>query len=300
MSKREIAYELHAPARKNYVRRHVNVYGKNDLWQADLVEMIPHSRLNKGFKYILCVIDCFTKYAWTVPLKSKTGDEVARAMSTILVDRRPKLLQVDRGKEFYNKTFDALMKRYGINMYSTFGTTKASIVERFNRTLKSRMYREFTARGSYDWISILPELMNGYNNSVHRTINMTPMQADNDPASINIHRRTDRSGKIKFRLGDRVRISAYRSVFRKSYLPNWSTEIFTVIKINKTAPPTYQLRDYKGNDIAGCFYAEEIRKTQYPDDYLVEKVLRKKGNKSLVKFLGFEATEWINTADIKK
>ncbi|XP_060874002.1 uncharacterized protein LOC132947787 [Metopolophium dirhodum] len=109
MSKREIANELHKPARKNFPRRRVNVYGKNDLWQADLVEMIPYSKVNGGYKYILVVIDCFTKVSWAKPLKSKSGKEVTSAMSKILLDRSPKLLQVDNGKEFYNTTFDALM-----------------------------------------------------------------------------------------------------------------------------------------------------------------------------------------------
>ena len=150
MSKREIANELHKPARKNFTRRRVNVYGKNDLWQADLVEMIPYSKKNGGFKYILCVIDCFTKLSWAIPLKTKSGKEVTSAMATILLVRSPKLLQLDNGKEFYNTTFDALMTKYNIHKYSTFSILKASIVEIFNRTLKQKMYREFTARGSHE------------------------------------------------------------------------------------------------------------------------------------------------------
>ncbi|CAI6357498.1 unnamed protein product [Macrosiphum euphorbiae] len=118
MSKREIAYELHKPARKNFTRRRVNVYGKNDLWQADLVEMIPYSKINGGYKYFLVVIDCYTKFSWSIPLRNKSGKEVSSAMATILRDRSPKLLQVDNGKEFYNTIFDALMTKYGIHKYS--------------------------------------------------------------------------------------------------------------------------------------------------------------------------------------
>ena len=129
MSIREIAFELHKPSRKNYIRRIVNVYGKNDLWQADLVEMIPYSRKNKGFKYILCVFDCFTKFAWAIPVKSKTAIEISNAMGKILAHRSPKLLQLDNGKEFYNIIFDTLMTKYGIKKYSTYTTTKACIIE---------------------------------------------------------------------------------------------------------------------------------------------------------------------------
>ncbi|XP_060881579.1 uncharacterized protein LOC132953048 [Metopolophium dirhodum] len=278
MSKREIANELHKPARKNFTRRRVNVYGKNDLWQADLVEMIPYSKVNGGYKYILVVIDCFTKFSWAKPLKSKTGKEVTSAMATILVKRSPKLLQLYNGKEFYNTTFDALMSKYGIHKYSTFSILKASIAERMNRTLKGRMYKEFTARGSHEWVSILPKLLDEYNNSPHRTIGMTPIQADSDPASVVIKQRKINNEKIKFKVGDKVRISTQKGVFTKGYLPNWSTEIFEIIKINKTLPATYQLQDYMSNPIAGCFYSSEISKTDFPNEYLIEKIIRKKGD----------------------
>ena len=302
MSKRDIAIELHRPNRKNYTRRRVNVYGKNDLWQADLVEMIPYSKKNKGYKYILCVIDCFTKFAWAIALKSKTGKEVSSAMSKILLKRSPKLLQIDNGKEFYNSTFDALMKKYKIHKYSTFSIVKACIVERFNRTLKEKMYREFTARGSHNWISILPLLIDEYNNSKHRTIGMTPVQADSDPSSVIIKQRAITNRKVKFRIGDKVRISTQKGVFTKGFLPNWSTEIFKIVKINKTLPPTYQLHDYNDNPIAGCFYTEEISKTNYPNDYLIEKIVRKKGDQIYVKWVGFNSSKnsWINKSDIKK
>jgi hypothetical protein len=303
MSKRDIAFELHRPSRKNYIRRRVNVYGKNDLWQADLVEMIPYSAQNKGYKYILCVIDCFTKFAWAQPLKSKTGEAVSKAMSKILINRSPKLLQIDNGKEFYNLTFDTLMKKYNINKYSSYSTTKACIVERFNRTLKEKMFRELTARGTRQWVSILPMLLNNYNKSKHKTIGMTPEQADENPTLVTFKQRNiNRKIKIKFKVGEKVRISTQKGIFTKGYLPNWSTEIFTIVKINNTSPPTYNLQDYTGQPIAGCFYSEEICKTNYPNDYLIEKIIRRKGKQSLVKWLGFDNSHnsWINTSDLKK
>ncbi|KAL4104965.1 hypothetical protein QTP88_020240 [Uroleucon formosanum] len=235
--------------------------------------MIPYSKKNKGYKYILCVIDCFTKFAWAIALKSKTAKEVSSAMSKILIKRAPKLLQLDNGKELYNSTFDALMKKHNIHKYSTYSTMKAGIVERFKRTLKEKMFKEFTARGSYEWISILPSLINEYNNSKHRTIGMTPVQSDANPTLVEIKHRKIINGKIKFNVGDNVRVSTYKGVFAKGYLPSWSTEIFKIVKINETLPTTYQLQDYTGKPIAGCFYSEEISKTNYPNDYLVEKII---------------------------
>uniref|UniRef100_A0A2S2R4V8 Chromo domain-containing protein n=2 Tax=Sipha flava TaxID=143950 RepID=A0A2S2R4V8_9HEMI len=143
------------------------------------------------------------------------------------------------------------------------------------------MFREFTAQGSHKWFSILPKLINEYNNSKHRTIGMTPVQADADPMT--------------------VRVSTYKGLFTKGYLPSWSTEIFKIVK-NETLPITYQLQDYMGRPIAGCFYSEELLKTNYPNDYLVEKIIRRKGDKIFVKWLGFDDTHnsWINTIDVKK
>ncbi|KAL4112972.1 hypothetical protein QTP88_016684 [Uroleucon formosanum] len=133
------------------------------------------------------------------------------------------------------------------------------------------MFKEFTSRGSRDWITILPALIDDYNNSMHRTIGMTPAQADAHPSRVALKHDVVKTRKIKFHVGDKVRISVYKGVFTKGYLPNWSTEIFTIIKVNKTTPSTFILQDYTGSPIAGGFYAEEIRKTMLPDDYLVEK-----------------------------
>ncbi|KAF0719455.1 Integrase catalytic domain-containing protein [Aphis craccivora] len=192
-------------------------------------------------------LHCFTKFAWATPLKSKTAKEVSSAMSKILFKRSPKLLQLDNGKEFYNSTFDALMKKQHTQIFYI-------------------QYYE-------SLFSILPKLINEYNNSKHRTIGMTPVQADADPSTVKIKQRKIINGKIKFNVGDNVRVSTYKGVFAKGYLPSWSTEIFKIVKINETLPTTYQLQDYTGKPIAGCFYSEEILKTNYPNDYLVEKII---------------------------
>ncbi|XP_057335083.1 uncharacterized protein LOC130673887 [Microplitis mediator] len=124
------AYELHRPARRNYQRRHVDIRALDETWQADLVEMIPYATVNKRNKYLLTVIDIFSKYAWAVPIESKNGSDVTSAMKSIFqLGRVPKNLHVDRGKEFYNKEFQELMQRKNINMYSTFSNLKACICE---------------------------------------------------------------------------------------------------------------------------------------------------------------------------
>lgn len=172
--KREIVEELHKPARVNFSRRRVIIKGLDELFQADLVEMIPYARLNRNFKYILVVIDVFSKFVWTRAIKNKSGRDVSVAMRDILSYRIPKNIQTDLGKEFYNKDFKQLMEKHNINHYSSFSNKKASIVERVNRTLKNAMWKQFSLKGTYKWLNLLPKITETYNATKHRTINMKP------------------------------------------------------------------------------------------------------------------------------
>ena len=139
--KLQIMKELHKPDRKNYQRRHVDIREMDETWQADLFEKQPYEKENKGYKYILTIIDIFSKFAWAVPVKSKKGEDVTAAMKSVLDKGRvTPNLNVDRGRGFYNLHCENLMKQYNINSYSTFTNLKASICERFNRTLINKMW----------------------------------------------------------------------------------------------------------------------------------------------------------------
>ncbi len=147
------------------------VSGIDDQWQADLVEMRKFSDSNEGNNYILCVIDCFSKFAWGVPLKTKTGVEVKAAFENIFNEGRvPDKIQFDEGKEFYNAQVKTLLTDKSIEFFSTHAGQKASTVERFNRSLKSRMWKYFTANETRKWRDIAENLVNDYNNTYHRTI----------------------------------------------------------------------------------------------------------------------------------
>ena len=122
--------------------------GIDEAWQADLVEMQPYARENKGYRYLLIIIDVFSKFPWAVPVKSKSGIDVTTAMKNVLIQGRvPKNLQTERGKEFYNSNFKKLMEQYKIKLYSTYSNLKASICERLNRTLKNKMWIQFRFSG---------------------------------------------------------------------------------------------------------------------------------------------------------
>lgn len=301
VDKREIVNELHKQARKNFKRRRVIVKGIDDLWQADLVEMGSYATHNNGYRYLLTVIDTFSKKAWAVAVKNKSGESVTKAIKSIFDNshRKPKNLQTDDGKEFFNNQFNRLMQTNQINHYSTYSVLKASIIERFNRTLKGLMWKEFSYQGTYKWINIYQELVDKYNNTYHRTIKMKPNQVNslNEKSLLDtVYNNLKVFKRPKFKVGDNVRISKYKHVFEKGYTPNWTTEIFKVKTVRNTNPNTYILKDYKGHDIKGGFYDFELMKTKYPETYLVEKVIRRRGNMLYVKWLGFtsEHNSWIN------
>lgn len=304
MSKEAVVNELHKAARRNFPRRRVIIKDLDDLWQADLVEMGTYARENNGHHFLLTVIDTFSKYAWAEPVKNKSGVEVKVVMERILKSGRiPKNLQTDDGKEFYNKIFQKLMQDHQINHYSTYSILKASIVERFNRTLKGMMWKEFSKNGSYRWIDIVKKLINDYNNKKHRTIQMKPSDVNYSNKNIllkTVYNRIKISKIPKYKIGDYVRISKYKHIFEKGYTPNWTTEIFRIKSVQNTNPVTYLLEDFEGHPIKGGFYDKELLKTKYPQDYLIEKVLKKKGNKYFVKWLGFpeKHNSWINKSEI--
>lgn len=306
MSKEIVVNEIHRQARKNFPRRHVVMRDIDDLWQADLIDMQSVSNVNCNHKYILAIIDTFSKYAWVYPLKQKNKEHLMQAFQHLLRKHRiPKNLQTDLGTEFYNKNLKTLLEQYNINHYSTYSTKKASIVERFIRTFKNKLYKQFSIQGNYKWFkNTLSKVINDYNNTVHRTIGLKPNEVNNynKETILQKYRNTDVSvkTKTKFKVGDPVRISKYKGTFEKGYTPNWSTEIFTITKVQDTNPITYIIEDTKHRPILGSFYSQELLKPKYPNIYLVEKIIKKKGNKLYVKWLGLPSQEnsWIDKSEV--
>src|SRR6266849_50433 len=177
----ERTYTLHKPARLRYSTRPYKTAGIDQQWQADLVEMIPYEGVNKGYRYLLTVIDLFSRYAWAKPIKDKTGKEVKRAFQEIFATgRKPQRLQTDEGLESLNRHVKHLLNLENIKFFTVKSQFKAAVCERFNRTLKSKMWRYFTKSGRYIWIDILPELMTAYNASIHRSIGMPPVNVTED------------------------------------------------------------------------------------------------------------------------
>ena len=164
-------------------KRRVLVGGIDRIWAADLMDMQAFSKFNRGVKYLLAVIDIFSKYGWLIPLKDKTGKSVASALKTIFKERKPEKMWVDKGKEFYNKDVKDL-----VELYSTENEEKSSVVERWIRTMKEKMWKYFTDKNTNVYLNQLSSLVKEYNNTRHSSIKMTPVNASKKENELRVWR----------------------------------------------------------------------------------------------------------------
>ena len=239
----QLAEELHKPIIKEFEKRKVYAAFKDNIWGADLADMQLLSKYNKGIRFLLCVIDIFSKYAWVFPLKDKKGVSIATAFQSVLKqsNRKPNKIWVDKGSEFY-------MTSISKNVY----------------------------------IDKLNDIVDKYNNTYHSTIKMKPIDVK-DNTYINIDKEINNKDP-KFKAGDRVRISKYKNNFAKGYTPNWSEEVFVIKKVKNTVPWTYVINDLNGEEITGTFYEKELQKANQ-EEFRIEKVIKRKGDKIYVKWI---------------
>ena len=229
---------------------------------------------------MLAVIDIFSKYGWFIPLKSKTVVEVANALQNIFKERKPEKLWVDKGKEFYNRDVQKLISLY---------------------------HKYYSANSTKKYIDVLDELVKNYNNTAHSTIRMTPTEASKKENENKVWKNLygdynpPKRKTPKFSIGDNVRITKKKTLFEKGYARRWTEEVFTVSKVQYTDPLTYKIKDLKGEEITGTFYEQELQHTTQ-ELFRIEKVVMKKGNKSLVKWYGFPDTfnSWVSNKDLIK
>ena len=225
----QLAEELHKPINKKFEKRKVHAAFKDNIWVADLADMQLLSKYNKRIRFLLCVIDIFSKYAWVVPLKDKKCVSITTAFQSILKqsNRKPNKIWVDKGSEFYNASFKKWLQDNDIVMYSTNTEGKSVVAERFIRTLKSKIYKHMTSISKNVYIDKLNDIVDKYNNTCHSTIKMKPIGVK-DNTYINIDKEIDNKDP-KFKVGDRERISKYKNIFAKGYTPNWSEEVLKIL-----------------------------------------------------------------------
>ena len=211
-------------------------------------------KVNDGKTFILTVIDVFSKLAWCVPLKNKSAASLVATFIQLLSNRAPNTLQTDKGPEFLNRSLQKFLKEHGVHHFATHNEeTKASIVERFNRTLKTRMWRYFTKTQSVRYVDVLQAFMISYNDTYHRSIGMAPSEVTSTNQETVWQRLYGHEsvGTPKFRVGDRVRISKAKRHFEKGYMANWTEERFTIVDAHRSDPPVYRLVDCHGDKLDG-------------------------------------------------
>ena len=282
------------------------VSGIDKIWAADLADMTAFKDYNDGYTFLLLVIDTFSKYGWIIPLKNKKGETMVKAFKTIFEEgRTPGKLWTDKGTEFYNKNMNDLRKLYDIELYSTENEEKSSIAERWIRTMKEKMFKYFTDYNTNKYIDVLPDLVEDYNNTVHSSTKLTPIEASKEKNELKVWRnlypdryKTSRLNP-KFSVGDEVRITKKKKVFEKGYTTRWTEEIFTIKEIRETNPITYKLEDLQGEEIKGTFYEPELQKTEQ-QIYRIEKVIKKEKGKSFVKWKGYsdKFNSWVDNKDL--
>ena len=184
-----------------------------------------------------------------------------------------------------------------IEMYLTHNEGKPVLAERFIRTLKNKTYKHMTSVSKNAYIDKLDDTVKNYNYTYHRTIKLKTVEVKNNTYIDSIKEVNDKDPK--FKVGDHVRISKYKNIFAKGYMPNWSEEIFIIKKIKNTVPWTYVINDLNGEEIIGTFYENELQAT-HQQEFRVEKVIRRKGDKLYVKWKGYNKSfnSWIDKKNI--
>ena len=262
--------EVFSPQITKFKRQRIIPLCKDETWSADLIDKSSLTKYSNNYKCILTVIDIFTKYAWAIPLKNKSGLSITNGFKTILSERRkPDKLWVDRGSEFYNKLFKSLLKEYGtgkaasgIELYITYSDLKAVFKERFNRTLLHIINKPMFINWDGNWVNILNDAVVLYNKNIHSTINMTPVDAFNNPDKVK-YTFSFKNIKPKLKVGDYFRNVDKRNIFSKGYTSTWNTELFKVNEVLKTHLPTYKIEDINGEIIEGKYYEKELLKSEF-------------------------------------
>ena len=311
-------YTLHKGIRRNFARKRTVAVGVDTDWQADLCDMQNLKKHNKGYTYILTVIDVLSKFAWAQPVKDKSPATVAIAFKKVLGtnNRKPWRLYTDKGWEFRGKPFQDLLDECNIQYLSSESPdVKASIAERLNRTLKSKLWKHFTTSKTFCYLDCLQDIVDSYNNSYHTSIKRRPIEVSQSNegevrrvlygAPVWLGKKKP-VAQFRFGIGDKVRIAKHKGVFEKGYLPNFTEEIFTIKYRIGSKPPTYVIEDWGKEEISGVFYEPELVKVVKTDEiFKIEKVLEKRKRKGrtelLVKWQGYpdKFNQWIQEADLR-
>ena len=239
------------PPKKNYDTNKTDVYYIDEIWSLDLLDLKDYGpEHNRGYRYVLVIIDNFSKFAWTVSLKNKNAQTIKDSFEIIIISskRKPNLIETDRGREFYNNIFQDFLKKNNIKLYSRNSSFGSVFAERFNRTIRDLLKKIIFEQGDAKWIDILPTITKQYINRIHSSIKLTPIQASSKKNEGFVYKNLlDKRKKIKpkYEIGDLVRTADLKKTFSKSDKTNWSYKLYKITEIINDTIPSYHIDNLK-------------------------------------------------------
>ena len=238
--KTQDTYTRYKPIVRKHKFQRTFVKDLADQIQMDLVDMGKYKNQNKGYYWILTAVEILSRYAFTIPVYRKDTKNMTKAVGKLLEEfkerfgKYPNVAQFNEGKEFHNVGVRDLLTKNDVEYFSTNSERKAAIVERFNRTLKTSMWKYSYSKGTYKWMDVLEDLTNNYNRSKHRTIMMRPAdvnQSNKDQVWTTLYGYIQGDFPIpKFKVDDTVRVSKYKNIFDKGCESNFTEEIFKSLR----------------------------------------------------------------------
>ena len=235
--------------KRNYAANKTNVYFIDDIWSLDILDLKDYGPgNNRGYRYVLVIIDNFSKYGWTTPLKNKNAQTIKDSFENILINskRSPNLIESDKGKEFYTHFFQDFLNKNNIRLYSRNSSYGAVFAERFNRTIRDLLKKPVFEKGDGNWIDVLPKITKQYNNRIHSSTKLTPIQASLKKKEGFVYKNLlDKRKKVtpKFQINDLVRTADLRRTFSKGDTTNWSYKLYKITEIINDTIPSYRLDD---------------------------------------------------------
>ena len=264
------------PPKKNYITNKTDVYYIDDIWSLDILDLKDYGpENNRGYRYVLVTIDNFSKYGWTIPLKNKNAQTIKDSFENIMISskRKPNLIETDRGKEFYNNIFQDFLIKNNIKLYSRNSSYGAVFAERFNRTIRDLLKKIVFEQGDAKWIDVLPTITKQYNNRIHSSTKLTPIQASLKKNESFVYKNLlDKRNKIKakYQINDLVRLADLKKTFSKSDTTNWSYKLYKIKEIINDTIPSYKIDNLS---------------ERYNESLLKKTILTRKENNSVMKKL---------------